>query len=72
MCFNYSFLFLYQPTAATPSILASPPKHKNAKLEQTINESKNKSELSLDQQGLTDDDMAIVAYYLLQHNKVSN
>jgi hypothetical protein len=55
----------------TPS-LPSPPNYKNEKLEQTINENKNKSELNLGRKELTDDDMAIVAYYLLRNNKVSN
>jgi cytochrome c553 len=72
MCFNYSFLFLYPTTAATPSLLASPPKHTNAKLEEIINKNKNESKINLNSKQLTDDDMAIVAYYLLKNNKVSN
>jgi hypothetical protein len=52
--------------------LVSPPKCKNAKLEQIINENKDKSTLDLSSTQLTDDCMAIVAYYLLKNNKVSN
>ncbi len=59
-------------TTTTPSVLVSPPKCKNAKLEQIINENKDKSTLDLSSTQLTDDCMAIVAYYLLKNNKVSN
>jgi hypothetical protein len=52
--------------------LALPPKHKNAKLEQIIKENKNESITDLSWKGLTDDDIAIVAYYLLKNNPVSN
>ncbi len=37
-----------------------------------INDNKNKSELDWSGQGLTDDDAATIAYYLLKDNKVSN
>jgi hypothetical protein len=50
----------------------SPPKYKNAKLEQKINENKNASELDLSESEITDEDMEIVGYYALQNNKVSN
>jgi len=56
----------------TTGLLISPPKYKNTKLEQKINENKNKSELWLNSLSLTDNDVQIVAYYLLQMNKVGN
>ncbi len=57
-----------KPTPSNPS----PLDYKNPRLEQTINENKNKSEIDLNSKKLTDDDMAIVAYYLLRNNKVRN
>jgi len=62
----------YLEPKTTTSLLSSPPKYKNTKLEQMINENKHKSSLKWDSQSLTDDDMAIIAYYLLQKNKVRN
>jgi hypothetical protein len=56
----------------TSTLLSSSPKYKNTKLEQKINENKDKSELWLNRLSLTDNDMEIVAYYLLQINKVSH
>ncbi len=56
----------------TTSQLPSPPRHKNPKLEQTIKKNIEQSELSLTYEGLTDDDMEIVAYYLLQNNQVNH
>jgi hypothetical protein len=47
------------------------PKHKNAKLEQFIAEKKGETNLKLSCE-LTDEDMAIVAYYALQENTVSH
>jgi hypothetical protein len=52
------------------SLLARP-KYKNAKLEQKINENKDKSELWLNSLSLNDNDMELVAYYLFQANMVS-
>jgi hypothetical protein len=52
--------------------LSSLPQYKNPGLEHKINENKDKLELYLSDQGLTDDDMEIVAYYVLKNNKVSN
>jgi hypothetical protein len=37
-----------------------------------INDNKNQSFLNWSGKGLTDDDMATIAYYLLKDNKVSN
>jgi hypothetical protein len=48
------------------------PKHKNAQLEQLIDEKKGEIELSLSYMKLTAEDMAIVAYYALQENTVSD
>jgi len=56
----------------TSTLLSSSPKYKNTKLEQKINENKDKSELWLNGLSLTDNDMEIVAYYLLQINQVSH
>jgi len=58
--------------STTASLLSSPPKYKNPKLEQKINKKKNESRLNWRGENLTDDDMAIGAYYLLQNNNVSN
>jgi hypothetical protein len=55
----------------TTDLLSSPPIYKNEKLEQMIKENENKSELSLEDRNLTDDDMEIVGYYALRNNKVS-
>jgi hypothetical protein len=56
----------------TTNQLPSPPRHKNPKLEQTIKKNIEQSELSLNYESLTDDDMEIVAYYLLQNNQVNH
>jgi hypothetical protein len=56
----------------TTSQLSSSPKYKNPKLEQTIKKNIEESVLSLNDEGLTDDDMEIVAYYLLQNNQVNH
>ncbi len=59
-----------EPTATR--LLLSPPEYKNPELEQKINENKNESSLYWGGEDLTDDDVAIIAYYLLQNNKVRN
>jgi len=58
----------------TPTSLSSSSslKYENRELQQKINENKNESELNWGGENLTDDDMAIVAFYLLQNNKVSS
>jgi len=66
------FISICLESKTTTGLLLSPPKYKNTKLEQKINENKNKSELWLNSLSLTDNDMQIVAYYLLQTNKVGN
>jgi len=62
----------YLEPKTTASLLSSPPKHKNPELQEKINEKKNKLYLRLARSNLTNEDMEIVAYYLLQNNKVSN
>jgi len=62
----------YLETKTTASLLSSPPKHKNPELQEKINKNKNELDLSLGRSNLTNEDMEIVAYYLLQKNKVSN
>ena len=66
-------IFVYtesNTSTTTVSLLSSSLKHKNAKLEQKLNENGNKSQLFLNQWQLTDDDMGIVAQYLLFNNTV--
>ena len=67
-------IFVYTESTTsntTVSLLSSSLTYKNSKLEQTFNENTNKSELSLNRWQLTDDDMGIVAHYLLFTNTVS-
>jgi hypothetical protein len=62
----------YLEPKTTARLLSSPPKHKNPELQEKINENKNELCLILERSNLTNEDMEIVAYYLLQNNKVSN
>ena len=48
-----------------------PPTYQNPSLLQKINDNKNKSEISFQSSHLTDNDIFIIAYYLLQNNTVS-
>jgi len=64
-------IILASKTSET-SLLSSPPKYENRELQQIIDNKKNESRLSLSYKGLTDDDMEIVGYYLLENNKVSD
>ena len=67
-------IFVYTESTTsntTVSLLSTSLKHKNAKLEQKLNENGNKPLLFLDHWQLTDDDMGIVAQYLLFNNTVS-
>lgn len=48
----------------------SPPKYRNEELEKLINDKKNESRVWLELKQLTDQDMKIVAYYLLRKNTV--
>ncbi len=48
------------------------PKHQNARLEQIIAQKKGETKLSLPWKKLTGKDMAIVVYYALQENTVSD
>ena len=67
-------IFVYtesNTSTTTVSLLSSSLKHKNEKLEQELNENGNKSQLFLDGWQLTDDDMGIVAQYMLFNNTVS-
>lgn len=52
--------------------LSSLPSYNNPELEEKINENKNESEVDFGSMHLNDDDMAIVTYYLLQNNDVSD
>jgi hypothetical protein len=74
--FYLFFIFIFFSTSLetkpTINLLSSPPKHKNPELEQKINKNKDKSELNWCEEDLTDADMEIVGYYLLQNNQVSN
>jgi len=66
-------IFVYtesNTSTTTVSLLSSSLTHKNAKLEQKLNENGNKSQLFLNHWQLTDDDMGIVAQYLLFNNTV--
>ena len=54
------------------TLLSSPPKYKNQKLEQWINANKNEVEIYLGELSLSDEDMEIVGYYVLANNKVNN
>ena len=54
----------------TRNRLPPPPTHKNQKLQQMINENKDKSVLYLSNEQFIDDDMEIVSFYLLRSNKV--
>jgi hypothetical protein len=49
-----------------------PPQYRNAKLEQMIADKAGGTELDLGWEGITADDMKIVAYYALRNNKVKN
>lgn len=69
ICLYFSINYL-ELNATTPNVLAPPSKH-NSKLEEKINENRNKSALYWNDKSFTDDDVAMVAYYLLQNNKVS-
>jgi hypothetical protein len=74
---HFYFFSIYLESKTTTTTLLPPPppppKHKNEQLEQTINQMKDLWPLSLNYSHLTDDDMEIVAYYvLLQNNEVSN
>jgi hypothetical protein len=60
------FFLVSKPATSTPS----PPKFRNATLEQKIAEHENKEVLDLNSMKLTDADMEIVAYYAIQRNKV--
>lgn len=61
-----------KPTPPKPTVKKVPkPEYRNAKLEQRINKNKNQSEIQLDGQELTDQDMQIVSYYAIQENNVS-
>jgi hypothetical protein len=48
-----------------------PPKYRNPKLEKKIDENKHESSVDLSRASLTDDDIDLVAYYLLRNNKVN-
>ena len=61
---------IYSESATT--LLSTPPTYKNRKLEQQINWEKDELVVWLDRLSLTDNDMEIVGYYLLQNNEVSN
>ena len=52
--------------------LDPPPEHKNTSLEQKVNKCENKTHGSFSSLQLTDDDMSIIAYYLLRDNSVSS
>ena len=58
--------------AKTASLLSKPPSYKNPPLQQIIDEGKTESCLDLSGKKLTDADMELVSYYLLQNNKVSD
>ena len=59
-------IFLLFDSGVNPS----PPKYRNQKLEKMINDNKNESSVYLNSEKLTDQDMEIVAYYLLRKNTV--
>jgi len=65
-------LIILESKTSETSLLSSPPKYENRELQQIIDNKKNESRLSLSYKGLTDDDMEIVGYYLLENNKVSD
>lgn len=65
-------LIILESKALETSLLSSPPKYNNQQLEQIIDRNRNESFISLCEKQLTDDDMEIVAYYLLLNNKVSD
>jgi len=50
---------------------SKPTIYRNPELERKINDNKNEPSFSLSWESLTDDDMEIVAYYLLRNNTVS-
>jgi len=56
----------------TATVLSKPPTYRNKRLEQMIDENKNESYVDFSDKDLTNDDMEIVAYYLLRNNTVSN
>lgn len=71
--FNFVFMRIcLESKTPEKSLLSSPHKYKNPELEQIINKNKNYSSLYLSAKGLIDDDMEIIAYYLLQNNHVSD
>lgn len=67
---DFIFILSYLESTTT-SLSSSPPKHKNPKLEQKINEKKTASKLDFSEMNLTDSDMEIVVYHLLENTKVS-
>lgn len=60
----------YLESKAIANPLSLTPKYRNSKLEQKIKDNKDKTELYLNKLNLTDNDMEIVADYLLQNNQV--
>ncbi|CAF1540590.1 unnamed protein product [Adineta steineri] len=52
----------------TTTVLSKPPTHRNQELEQMIDQNKEKAYLRFYGKNLTDDDMDIMAYYLLRNN----
>jgi hypothetical protein len=64
----------YLESKTITSLLSSPPEYKNPQLEEKLreNEDEDDTRLWLDGLHLTNDDMKIVAYYVLHNNKVSN
>ncbi len=67
-----SYIWIFLGSNITTAPILPRPKYKNAKLEQKINENKDKTELWLHSLNLNDNDMELVAYYLFQTNVVSN
>lgn len=64
-------LIYLESNTSTTSLLSSPPTYKNSKLEEMINREKHESTIRWNYKQLSDNDMEIIAYYLLINNKVS-
>jgi len=50
----------------------TPPKHQNALLEEYISRNKDKTKFSFTRENFNDDDIEIIAYYIVQNSSVSN
>jgi hypothetical protein len=67
----FSFLYFIILESNKTTLLSSPSTYTNKKLQQIIDENKSKSNVSL-KGNLTNEDMEIVANYLLRNNTVMN